>query len=304
MVVKGRFSKKPRKVVQPNRKPPTDKIGKIASLTRMSDKDKALDILHEISLKVAPIIRKHNFQVGLLCEFYPKDNRLLGLNVNKGSKICIRLRYPNNNSLFLPMSELIGTMLHELTHNLFGPHDDKFYKQLDELKEEFYDIQIRGSIKSTGYIAFSEMLGGSQNVINHRSSRIQKLSQVKYKSEVNKLGSDLVSGNGKHNNKKVKDTRPLREIMLEAIQRRLEDNKVCHNENEDDKEKEKLVPDESDLIEIIGDDEDEERAQGQGQEQEQEQEEVGKKEQKSQVVDSVSDKLIKPIGNERIGRPY
>ncbi|GMF01615.1 unnamed protein product [[Candida] boidinii] len=147
------------------------------------------------------------------------------------------------------------------------------------------------------------MLGGSQNVINHRSSRIQKLSQVKYKSEVNKLGSDLVSGNGKHNNKKVKDTRPLREIMLEAIQRRLEDNKVCHNENEDDKEKEKLVPDESDLIEIIGDDEDEERAQGQGQEQEQEQEEVGKKEQKSQVVDSVSDKLIKPIGNERIGRP-
>ncbi|OWB82621.1 hypothetical protein B5S33_g1249 [[Candida] boidinii] len=269
----------------------------------MSDKDKALDILHEISLKVAPIIRKHNFQVGLLCEFYPKDNRLLGLNVNKGSKICIRLRYPNNNSLFLPMSELIGTMLHELTHNLFGPHDDKFYKQLDELKEEFYDIQIRGSIKSTGYIAFSEMLGGSQNVINHRSSRIQKLSQVKYKSEVNKLGSDLVSGNGKHNNKKVKDTRPLREIMLEAIQRRLEDNKVCHNENEDDKEKEKLVPDESDLIEIIGDDEDEERAQGQGQEQEQEQEEVGKKEQKSQVVDSVSDKLIKPIGNERIGRP-
>ncbi|GMG13361.1 unnamed protein product [[Candida] boidinii] len=151
MVVKGRFSKKPRKVVQPNRKPPTDKIGKIASLTKMSDKDKALDILHEISLKVAPIMRKHNFQVGLLCEFYPKDNRLLGLNINKGSKICIRLRYPNNNSLFLPMSELIGTMLHELTHNLFGPHDDKFYKQLDELKEEFYDIQIRGSIESTGF---------------------------------------------------------------------------------------------------------------------------------------------------------
>jgi len=36
-----------------------------------------------------------------------------GINVNRGHKICLRLRYPNDNSLFLPTEEVVDTMLHE-----------------------------------------------------------------------------------------------------------------------------------------------------------------------------------------------
>lgn len=45
----------------------------------------------------------------------------LGININRGQKICIRLRPANDPNSFLPLEEeLIGTMLHELTHNHRG----------------------------------------------------------------------------------------------------------------------------------------------------------------------------------------
>lgn len=40
-------------------------------------------------------------------------SRLLGLNVNKGQRIDIRLRSPNDESIFLPYDDLLGTLLHE-----------------------------------------------------------------------------------------------------------------------------------------------------------------------------------------------
>jgi hypothetical protein len=39
-----------------------------------------------------------------------------GLNVNRGQEIRIRLRPADREGDFLPMEDLVGTMLHELTH--------------------------------------------------------------------------------------------------------------------------------------------------------------------------------------------
>lgn len=47
-----------------------------------------------------------------------------GMNVNRGKKILIRLRPANDEGSFYDIEEmLIGTMLHELTHNVHGPHE-------------------------------------------------------------------------------------------------------------------------------------------------------------------------------------
>ena len=35
--------------------------------------------------------------------------------------------------VFLPYESVLGTMLHELCHNVYGPHDAKFYKLLDTI---------------------------------------------------------------------------------------------------------------------------------------------------------------------------
>ena len=59
------------------------------------------------------------------------------------------------------MGDIIGTFLHELTHNLYSAHDDKFYKFLDGLKKRFEDIQYGGA--STTYRCEEETLGTKYN---------------------------------------------------------------------------------------------------------------------------------------------
>lgn len=48
-----------------------------------------------------------------MTEFYPPERNLLGLNINKGQKICLRLRYSGDERQFLPVEEVTDTMLHE-----------------------------------------------------------------------------------------------------------------------------------------------------------------------------------------------
>ena len=46
----------------------------------------------------------------------------------------MRLRRPRDEASFYDYDFVLGTMLHELAHNIRGPHDAAFYKLLDELK--------------------------------------------------------------------------------------------------------------------------------------------------------------------------
>ncbi len=64
---------------------------------------------------------------------------LQGLNVGGGGgatqEIKVRVRKPGSESTFYPYDFILGTMLHEITHNVHGPHDAAFYKMLDTLTE-------------------------------------------------------------------------------------------------------------------------------------------------------------------------
>ncbi|CDK28481.1 unnamed protein product [Kuraishia capsulata CBS 1993] len=234
MVVKGRFSKRARKQESPHLKSPTDQISKIASLQKLPQRDEALRILHDIAIQVAPLMREHGFKVGLLCEFNPRSPNLLGLNVNHGSKVCIRLRPANNLNTFMPMGELVGTMLHELTHNRFGPHDAAFYGFLDKLRTRFEEIQVRGALETTGYVGFNNVLGGSfrsNASVNVNSARLKKLAIAGYKSERRKLGGEPNGNSGKS----------MRELIAEATERRLKDSKWCGEETENAPEDDELV---------------------------------------------------------------
>ncbi|KAH3671306.1 hypothetical protein OGAPHI_000529 [Ogataea philodendri] len=193
----------------------TSVITTIAPLAKKKDRQRALEILQKVAIEVAPVMRVYGFKVSTLCEFYPKNPQLLGLNVNHGAKICLRLRYPHSESQFLPLEDVIQTMLHELTHNKFGPHDNKFYKLLDELREKYRSIKQNGSLQETGYVAESQMLGGRQQGLI-REMRVKKLSQIKYVAKVEKLGSN-----------KPKQNKSMRELMLEAAERRAKDSKSC-----------------------------------------------------------------------------
>lgn len=73
----------------------------------------ALRALQKVASLVKPIMRQRNWTVGTLCEFYPQETNLLGLNINRGQKICLRLRYPGDERQFLPIEDVVDTMLHE-----------------------------------------------------------------------------------------------------------------------------------------------------------------------------------------------
>lgn len=198
----------------PNKPSPVSSIAKIGSLKRFPDKDYALDLLHQLAIAVAPIIHEYKFKVGTLCEMYPKNPSLLGLNVNKGQKILIRLRLPFNDRLYYPMGDLIGTFLHELTHNVHGPHDAKFYALLDELKAKYESGPV-----SNDYVCEENRLGlgyrPNSTLKSMREKRLEALSKGTYRAEARRLGGAKVL------------PQDLRKVMLLAAERRLKDLKWC-----------------------------------------------------------------------------
>lgn len=57
----------------------------------------------------------------MLTEFFPENPGLLGMNQNHGQKIYIRLRpYHAKDTFYDLEQDLVGTMLHEYTHNVRG----------------------------------------------------------------------------------------------------------------------------------------------------------------------------------------
>ncbi|GJP40514.1 hypothetical protein CLOM_g189, partial [Closterium sp. NIES-68] len=84
----------------------------------------------------------------------------LGLNINRGREIRIRLRPAGKPDSFFPYEHVLGTMLHELTHIERGPHDAKFYKLLDDLNVECDDLIAQG-ITGTPFGGSGHRLGTS-----------------------------------------------------------------------------------------------------------------------------------------------
>jgi hypothetical protein len=73
----------------------------------------ALHTLHRVGSRVKPLMRSRGWRIGALAEFYPAESRLLGLNHDGGQKICLRLRTAADARVFLPLEDVVDTMLHE-----------------------------------------------------------------------------------------------------------------------------------------------------------------------------------------------
>ncbi|AGO13191.1 AaceriAFR042Cp [[Ashbya] aceris (nom. inval.)] len=133
-------------------------IRELAVLQHKPGKERALNILQDIARRVSYLMREEGFRVGQLAEFYPQERRLLGLNVNQGAKILLRLREPTDEQQFLSRESVLAVMLHELTHNVFGPHDARFRRKLDELVGRQWVLDQRGIVDS--FLGRGRRLGG------------------------------------------------------------------------------------------------------------------------------------------------
>lgn len=88
----------------------------ITSFIHLNEKPReaeALKTLQRVASLVKPLMRQRGWHVGTLAEFFPPEPNLLGVNWNKGQQICLRLRYPGDERQFLPLEQVVDTMLHE-----------------------------------------------------------------------------------------------------------------------------------------------------------------------------------------------
>eukprot|EP00538_Stauroneis_constricta_P008909 CAMPEP_0119561278 /NCGR_PEP_ID=MMETSP1352-20130426/17156_1 /TAXON_ID=265584 /ORGANISM="Stauroneis constricta, Strain CCMP1120" /LENGTH=390 /DNA_ID=CAMNT_0007609449 /DNA_START=97 /DNA_END=1266 /DNA_ORIENTATION=+ len=96
---------------------------------------------------VVAIMKERELVVNALGEMDPVDDRLmqktqqgggclLGYNTNHGLRIDIKLR-TDNLAAFRPYSELVGTLIHELSHNWVGEHNLLFWTNYAQMRAEY-----------------------------------------------------------------------------------------------------------------------------------------------------------------------
>ena len=138
----------------------TVQIGPMAVKTLgLENEEEAAALLTRVANQAMPIMTRHSWVVHKLEEFQPKSNGLLGMNVNRGRKIMIRLRPPGSTTTFYPWNHVLGTMLHELVHMKIGPHSSAFYKLLEALWEEAekdMDAGVSGAEGARGFASAGE----------------------------------------------------------------------------------------------------------------------------------------------------
>jgi hypothetical protein len=156
-------------------------FGSINVLRTKPQHAEALELLTKAAKQVQPILKKRSWFVGKLTEFLPKSPNLLGLNVNRGQEIKIRLRYPGNEGSFYEWHHVLGTLLHELVHIVHGPHNAAFYKLLDELWEDAEDLMDRGiSGTCQGFDAPSAgRLGSHSHLPTHNPPEHRKADAIR-----------------------------------------------------------------------------------------------------------------------------
>ncbi|XP_023536323.1 uncharacterized protein LOC111797532 isoform X1 [Cucurbita pepo subsp. pepo] len=141
-----------------------NKVWEIKALKKKAGEKEAKEMLERIAKQVQPIMCRHKWRVKVLSEFCPKNPALLGVNVGRGIHVKLRLRRPNRDGDFFPFNQVLDTMLHELCHNLHGPHNANFYKLWDELRKECEELMARGiSGTAQGFDIPGRRLGGNMH---------------------------------------------------------------------------------------------------------------------------------------------
>jgi hypothetical protein len=211
-------------------------IVKTVELSGMPNPALAKDLLERLRLATKVVVAKRKWRVPVLKEFYPKNGGLLGLNVNGGQSIMIRLREARDQFTFLPWHSLLGTLVHELTHNEIGAHSAEFYKMMETVYDE-----VEASSGSTGSLwgpkvpqapkynfdGPSARLGGGQLARKVGTSKedVRKLAAEAALRRIegggNNAGGHILGGSD------ITATKSRKQLFLEAEERRRQDQDGC-----------------------------------------------------------------------------
>ncbi|KAJ3864852.1 WLM-domain-containing protein [Lentinula novae-zelandiae] len=178
---------------------------KLIPLAHLPNPSSALDLLQRLSddPAIRHVMQKHKFVVGVLTELAPHEHpELLGLNENAGQQIKLRLRTDRYDG-FRTYKEVRRVLCHELTHNVWGDHDNNFKELNSLLNREVgeYEASVKAGTNVLGY-----------------SGEVYEQSESGSRSH----GSHVLGGSGSDAILLLNDsTEDRRRRALEAAERRL-----------------------------------------------------------------------------------
>ena len=194
---------------------------------KLPQQQEAQKLLDKVAWQVQPIMRQHGWSVPVLAEFLPRNANLLGLNLNKGQKIQVRLRQSRDSGL-MPYESALGTALHELVHCDIGAHSAEFYKKLDELRSECDALQAKGVGGSgSGFDADGQKLSGvSHNPMTVRDGRLAAAAAAERRAQKRSLGMGS-SGGQRLGGRRPAAALPPAQMAALAATRRSADEQWC-----------------------------------------------------------------------------
>ncbi|KAJ2929671.1 hypothetical protein H1R20_g7430, partial [Candolleomyces eurysporus] len=163
------------------------------------------------------VMQKHQFSVGVLTELAPHEQpHLLGLNVNAGQAIKLRI-YTDRYDGFRNYKEIRRVLCHELTHNVWGDHDNNFKELNSQLNREVAEYEraaIEGAHSLSGQPSSSGGYSGNP-------------SELESEAQIHVLGGSGASVSGLQS----ESPEDRRRRVLEATMNRLrkEEEEIEHS---------------------------------------------------------------------------
>jgi len=177
--------------------PCPNEIGEIKEMQRGAGAAERRATLFRIASLIAPIVRKHGWFVQSFGEFMPRFVGLLGMNVNKGQKILIRLRAAHDG-VVMPLEHLVDVTLHELAHIDISCHSAEFYKLLDQLRGEFEAGAGKiGTVMGNSFEGVGYKLGGAHRKVENPMTSKERRSAALVAAERRRggnVGGNLLGG--------------------------------------------------------------------------------------------------------------
>lgn len=212
----------------------------------MPESQRAREILGRLMKHTGPSIARHKWKLVELKEFYPSQEGLLGLNMNRAI-ICIRLRESYNKEVFKDWHDILGTMVHELTHMDISKHSAEFYSKMDELYAEIEGDESSGLINRFDGINTN---AGIPSGPFHRLGEVDKKRKSKSREERShqraeaaekRRQAQIIMGGGVIGQEGMSKRKPefdlstpagRRRAMAWAATKRLQDNDSCPAESQ------------------------------------------------------------------------
>lgn len=119
-------------------------------------------------------------------------------------------------------------MLHELSHNVHGPHNDKFHALWDQLRDEHEALMMKG-YNGEGFLSEGHRLGGRGSVPMLEARRLARAAAEKRRT--------LGAGSGQRlGGKAVRPGEDIRRVIVNAVEGRNETLRGCGHNNHSEQE--------------------------------------------------------------------